>query len=82
MSNKSPYWFSVKRYGYGWGLPCRWEGWAVFISWFLAVILAARYLAPGHRIGFRILMVLMVAVLILVCYWKGEPTSWRWGDRK
>ena len=28
-------------------------------------------------VGFTLVMIL---VLLVVCYWKGEPTRWRWGD--
>jgi hypothetical protein len=23
-------WFPAKRYGWGWGLPCCWQGWVFF----------------------------------------------------
>jgi large subunit ribosomal protein L4 len=29
MSAQPRYWFPVKRYGWGWGLPTAWQGWAV-----------------------------------------------------
>jgi hypothetical protein len=31
-------WFRVKRYGFGAGLPCSWEGWADVSRWALVVI--------------------------------------------
>ena len=30
----SRYWFPAKRYGWGWGLPATWEGWAVMAGFF------------------------------------------------
>jgi hypothetical protein len=26
-------------------------------------------------------VLVMGGVLTLICYWKGEPPKWRWGDR-
>jgi hypothetical protein len=28
----SRYWFPAKRYGWGWGLPVTWQGWAVLAA--------------------------------------------------
>ena len=30
-------WFPAKRYGYGWGLPSRWQGWVVMLVFFGAL---------------------------------------------
>jgi hypothetical protein len=79
--DKPRYWFRAKRYGWGWGLPLTWEGWVVLVVW-LGIFLAAIPLLhlPQH-IGEHLLFVAgMVAVLVGVCYWKGEPARWRWGD--
>ena len=27
------YWFPVKRYGWGWGLPIVWQGWVVLVAY-------------------------------------------------
>ncbi|HTS17465.1 MAG TPA: hypothetical protein VMP11_07825 [Verrucomicrobiae bacterium] len=27
--NDKRVWFRAKRYGWGWGLPCAWQGWVV-----------------------------------------------------
>ena len=32
-------WFPAKRYSWGWGFPCAWQGWLVFVA-FLALIIA------------------------------------------
>ena len=39
-------WFRAKRYGWGWGLPITWQGWAFFISWLFTFILSVRHLIP------------------------------------
>lgn len=35
MSNIQKYWFSDKRYGWGWGLPSAWQGWVVLVGYVL-----------------------------------------------
>jgi len=32
-------WFPAKRYGWGWGLPCAWQGWLVLAAYFLGMFL-------------------------------------------
>jgi len=35
-----------------------------------------------YQLPYRLASILlMIIVLMLVCYWKGEPPKWRWGDR-
>jgi len=29
MPQEQNYWFPAKRYGWGWGIPVTWQGWAV-----------------------------------------------------
>ena len=75
------YWFRAKRYGWGWGLPLTWQGWTVLIVWLAGSILVFRYLLP-RRAPLRLLFALgMVLLLLGICYMKGEPPRWRWGDR-
>lgn len=77
------YWFPARRYGWGWGPPVTWQGWVVIAIWFailavgLIVLLSRRETLPWSLLY----VVLMSVVLTLICYWKGEPPSWRWGDR-
>jgi hypothetical protein len=76
------YWFPVKRYGWGWGLPVRWQGWVVLALYFASIYVGIRYFRPRDDVG-GLLLVLAIAtvVLIAVCAWKGEkPLAWRWGE--
>jgi hypothetical protein len=78
------YWFPAKRYGWGWGLPTAWQGWVFFVLWFVVMIAGAVRLRPSlpTRPGLYALFILvMLAVMLAVCYAKGEPPRWRWGDR-
>jgi hypothetical protein len=76
---KEQAWFRSKRYGYGWGLPSRWQGWVVFIAYVAAFFAGTRWFttSPAYIIGYTFAI---TAVLIAICWWKGEPARWRWGD--
>ena len=80
MNQPEPeYWFRAKRYGWGWGLPARWQGWVVFIGWLIVFFSGVRYFAVRHSLLHVPFAIAMVVVLLAVCYWKGEPPAWRWG---
>ena len=74
------YWFPAKRYGWGWGLPVVWQGWLVFIAFFLLLAAGAVVLIPSRGelvfVGYAVLLVL---VLVGICLLKGEPPRWRRG---
>jgi hypothetical protein len=74
-----PIWFPAKQYGWGWGMPVAWQGWAVLTVWIGLVAAGASFLAGRNWVGFAIFMALMVALLIGICYATGEPPRWRWG---
>ncbi len=71
-------WFPAKRYGWGWGLPQRWQGWLVLLV-FVAGIPCGALLARS-RLNFILAYLLAMSVgLLLICLWKGESPRWRWG---
>jgi hypothetical protein len=74
------YWFRAKRYGLGWGLPLAWQGWAVFVSWLLITPMGLRFLTPGSSTARWAFIAAMLTLLIVICYWKGEPTGRRWNS--
>ena len=74
------YWFPAKRYGWGWGPPSTWQGWAVLITWIAAIIPISYWLLLRSVLLFFLFEVVMIAAIIAICYAKGEPPSWRWGD--
>lgn len=80
-SDDSRYWFPAKRYGWGWGLPATWQGWAVLLG-FIALVIAGVFLVPPHRsvVAFVAYVSALSVVLTAICWWKGEPPRWRWGD--
>ena len=72
-------WFPAKRYGYGWGFPCRWQGWIAMLLYLVGTITAAVTLAETHWPGFFVCMVVLTVLFLGVCYLKGERPRWRWG---
>ena len=74
------YWFPAKRYGWGWGLPSTWEGLVVLVG-YLALLVALILLVPvdRHPNWFWTGLGTLIASLIAICWWKGEPPKWRWG---
>jgi len=83
MKDDRDIWFPSKTYGWGWGPPRKWQGWAVLAIFVLAIAGIAMRFPPNARpLEFFALLVLACAVLTLVCWWKGEPPRWRWGNRK
>ncbi|HAI14490.1 MAG TPA: hypothetical protein DCM28_22485 [Phycisphaerales bacterium] len=75
------YWFPAKRYGYGWGFPATWQGWVVLVVW-IAIELAGSFWAVSlSLVFFYVFQVIMGGILLAICYIKGEPPRWRWGDK-
>lgn len=75
------YWFSAKRYGYGWSLPATWEGWVAIGTAFVLMAVGIK-LFSQTAVGWCILYeAAIAAALFAVCYVKGEPLRWRWGKR-
>lgn len=76
-------WFPAKTYGWGWGLPCTWQGWVVMIAYVGLVILAVFVIRPNqHTEQFLAVAGGLSILFVLICWWKGERPSWRWGDKK
>ena len=82
MSEPTEYWFRAKRYGWGWGLPASLAGWVFFCTWLAGLLAGVVWLRRLHPLAPVAFLAVMTALLVCVCYAKGEPPSWRWGDRK
>ena len=80
MNSKRTYWFPTKRYGWGWGSPNSWHGWAVFAA-YLSLLGVLYYLVPPQEnvAFFSIGVAVLTALLVTICWLKGEPPRWRWG---
>jgi len=74
------YWFPAKRYGWGWSWPSSWQGWVVLAGFFVLVGAGALVFPPNSNASAFIIYVLALsALLVAICWLKGEPPRWRWG---
>jgi len=81
MDGQKKFWFPAKRYGFGWGLPARWQGWVVLVAYVASEALIAFVVPPAeHRAVFFAGSIVTTAILVAVFWIKGEPIRWRWGN--
>jgi drug/metabolite transporter (DMT)-like permease len=81
MNDRPDFWFPAKRYGWGWGLPVRWQGWLVFAV-YAALLYGGIYYFKGQRnvAGLMLFVLALTAALVVIMVIKGErPLRWRWG---
>jgi len=75
-------WFPAKRYGYGWGLPVKWQGWVALVGYFGLLIWGTMtFLYNGRPLTYTLFVFFISSVLIGLCWLKGEEAKWRWGDK-
>jgi hypothetical protein len=83
----SKLWFKRKSYGWGW-VPASPEGWlvvfayVVFMWWLFKDADVHLDFSIDTLMRFVLPLVVTTAVLIGVCYWKGEKPKWSWGEKK
>lgn len=81
MADEPRYWFPAKRYGWGWGLPVAWQGWLVLAVFFVLLAAGAVLLLPSRgQLAFIAYVAVLCVLLVAVCWAKGEPPRWRWGE--
>lgn len=73
-------WFNPKRYGFGVGLPCSWEGWAV-LAVFAAIMIGGPYLLDSvdWRLRASVGVLAIVALVVIVVARTRGGFRWRWG---
>lgn len=77
---KDDYWFPARRYGWGWGLPVRWQGWLVYGAAVLLLVSVFFVFPPTvDLVPFLIGTWSVILVLVAICSLKGDPARWRWG---
>lgn len=88
--NPQGYWFKAKRYGWGW-TPAKWQGWLVLIIYIILLSTIFRINEndiPGNPdsgsnfLTFALPIILLTALLIYICFKKGEKPRWQWGPPK
>lgn len=81
--DKGP-WFRARRFGYGAGLPFKWQGWAVVGLYLLALAgIFQLPLAADGRLSAQAILVFLIttAIFIAVCRKRTEGgRKWRWGE--
>lgn len=83
MKDDKTFWFPAKRYGWGWGPPVRWQGWAVLAIYALLLCLSAALWLPSDGIAaFLLCTAALTVALMAICWIKGEPPAWRWGEKR
>lgn len=82
--NPKGLWFKRKLYGWGW-TPVTWQGWSIILGFIVILVVdsirTAGPMSPTDLppIAFVLRVLLYVAVLIALCYKKGEKPKWQWG---
>ncbi|XKT74342.1 MAG: hypothetical protein ACJKTH_03230 [Patescibacteria group bacterium UBA2163] len=80
--NPEEYWFKRKVFGWGW-TPVTWQGWLVVLAAVAVLVLAAQFLLVEEKVlEYFAILIVMVAIIIAIGYWKGEPPKWQWGFPK
>lgn len=80
MGNSPKYWFPAKRYGWGWGTPANWQGWAVLVGYVLLMLGGIPLIVPEvNPLGYLAFASALSVLLTLICWVTGEPPRWRWG---
>lgn len=85
--NPKGLWFKRKLYGYGW-TPVRWEGWLsvalylVVVVYFSIKVDKSAHSNSDTLIAFALPFIVATALLVFVCYKKGEKPRWQWGPEK
>jgi hypothetical protein len=73
MSERPTFWFPAKRYGWGWGLPVRRQGWLVFVAYLGLLYAGIAYFRPRHEaVGFLLYAAVLTAMLVAIVALKGE----------
>jgi uncharacterized membrane protein YhaH (DUF805 family) len=90
QDNPQGHWFKTKLYGWGW-VPVKWQGWCtllVYIAFILTMVISREKDIPGNPdsgsnfLVFALPIILSTALLIFICYKKGEKPRWQWGPPK
>lgn len=63
--NDRPKWFASKRFGYGFGLPIAWQGWAVVLIYIVALYLAS-HLFDKSTVAFAAAVIAITALFLWV----------------
>ena len=75
LFEKGP-WFRAKRYGYGAGLPFKWQGWVLMLAHMALIIGLA--IALGERPMVALPLILLASFAPLPVYAARTEGGWKW----
>ena len=74
-------WFNPKRFGYGAGLPCSWQGWLLLLGYMaLSVTIGVTLIDTRPALGAGALALITVLLLIVCARTTRGGWRWRWGQ--
>lgn len=71
-----PEWFAPKRFGYGAGLPIKWQGWALSAA-YVAIVIGAAAGLDDHPLAIAAIVIPATIAFLLVCN-RTTRGGWRW----
>jgi hypothetical protein len=75
-------WFAPRLFGYGAGLPIRWQGWLVTIA-YIGVIAGAAYLFEDRSVPMLSIVASATILFIVIAARKTRGGwHWRWWGRR
>lgn len=76
-------WFAAKRYGYGAGMPLRWQGWALLGGYFAALAVAGALHRHGEQAlrgtGLALFVIATTVLVVVAARRTRGGWKWRWG---
>ena len=76
LPGKTPmYWFRAKRFGWGVGAPCSWQGWTALIVYI--GVLAGSQALLGRGTGNGVVIIVATFAIVVVLVAKREPAARR-----
>lgn len=83
-AEKKEIWLPAMKYGVGWGLPVTWQGWGVVLAYIVLMTAGGLFLTkePFLFIVFPLYVILLSAILVLICWKKGEKPGFNWGNKQ
>jgi hypothetical protein len=64
-TNKKQIWFPAKKYGWGWGPPCTWQGWVVMVVW-VGLVAGGGFLIAPRSAGLFICYAIVMAIVLFM----------------
>lgn len=77
MMDEDDVWFEQKRFGYGAGLPVKWQGWALLLG-FIAVIVGLNAFLRDRHPALLVAIILLTTVPVVVIAARHTRGGWRW----